>query len=170
MLEPVSAFLVERLYQFLPQWLDRRLLPPDRVAKKLEIDLRRDAPIEFWLGTDPPRVTLNFRVANHNSVVVELDRMLVDIWVGGPFVYGAPLLHRYALAPGETADLVLNTFFDRGHLTNFRSQVESSTGLLREVSVNGTAYFSYKVGWIRKDFIFRQTKVSPEGLPKQAQP
>lgn len=167
MWEPITGFFIERLYQLLPKWLDQRLLPPIKVAEKLEIDLQRDTPIEFWLGTDPPRVTVNLRVANHSPITVELDRTFMDIWVGAPFLYDAPLLHRYTLKPGEKERLVLNAFFDKGHLVNFRSQVEPHTGLLREVSISGTCYFVYRVGWIRKDFMFRQTKVAPEGLPKE---
>lgn len=168
MWETVGGFLVERLYQVGPRWLDRRLLPPAKVGKKIEIDLRGDSPLEFWLGTDPPRVTINIRVANHNNITVELDRLFTDIWCGGPFLYNAPMLHRYELPPGEHVDAILNAYFHKGSLVNFRSQVDPSTGLLREVSINGTAYFVYKVGWIRKDFLFRRSKVAPEGLPKES--
>jgi len=70
------------------------------------------------------------------------------------------------LQPGQRIELYLPAYFHPGHVTQIKNQLDASTGLIREVTVQGKAYFEYRVGWIRKDVLLRHLNIPPMGLPK----
>ena len=99
--ETIGSFLVERLYHFLPRWLERRMLPPARVQSEIDVDLRRQSPVNVS-GGEVPTINLWFEVTNQSQIDITLDRLLLEVWFGQPTFRGA-ILGRIDIARRSSA-------------------------------------------------------------------
>ena len=54
LLEPLHGFFVERVWEFLPRFVARRIAPLETVASEVRIELRPLVPIEIYLGSPIP--------------------------------------------------------------------------------------------------------------------
>lgn len=81
--------------------------PDDRtaLAGRIFIDLRSMSPIQINLTGQTPDVSLWFKADNRSDIEVELDRLLVEVWIGQPVIEGA-VLHRHGLRPNSWDDTI----------------------------------------------------------------
>ena len=73
------------------------------LAGRLFIELRSQSPIQLQLAGPLPDITLWFKADNRSQLQVELDRLLVEVWMQQPLAEGA-VLHRYIVKPNEWID------------------------------------------------------------------
>src|SRR2546426_5204360 len=100
----IALYIFEKVLTVLPRWLARRVLPPERIAEQVEIDLRRINPIGIhFRSMEFPCVEAWFRISNQSLVDLILDRLLVDLWVSQPTLQGA-VLHRIEIPRRSTKD------------------------------------------------------------------
>ncbi len=145
MFETLLSFLLERVVDVLPRWISRWLAPPERIARQVEIDLRRINPVNIILRADVPNMGLWFRISNMSPVDLVLDRLLVELWVGQPTLRGA-VLERLHVPRGKSVE---DVYFWHDLGPNQQEQIRSriKDGLLSvQVYVYLKAYFESRVG------------------------
>ena len=158
--ETIGSFLVERLYHFLPRWLERRMLPPANVQKEIRIDLRRQNPVSVQ-GGEVPTIWLWFEISNLSQIDITLDRLLFDVWFGQPTLRGA-ILGRAEIAKRSTAtDIHFWTALDAQQVAQIKRYLGNP---LPEVTVNFSAYFESRIGWLTVQSYVRHEHVSVTGL------
>lgn len=145
MFEPLVSFIVERAVDVLPRWLALWLAPPERIARQVEIDLRRVNPVNITLRAEVPNVSLWFRISNMSPVDLVLDRLLVEFWVGQPTLQGA-VLDRLRVPRGKSLEDV-HFWQDLGPHQQEQVRGRVKDGLLSvPVHLYLKAYFESKVG------------------------
>jgi len=132
---------------WLPTFLLRMTLRPEKVAAKIHIDLRGENPIDLSLNSEVPNVSVYFEITNLSPLDLTLDRLLVEIWFGQPTLV-ATLLRRYTLPAGQ----ITKNVFLRHMLSNAqRSQIQdfmNSGGTRGQIHIYLTAYLESRVGRI----------------------
>lgn len=76
------------------------------LAGRLFIDLRGNSPIQIQLAGSLPDIRLWFKADNRSSLEVELDRLLVEVWLGQPIAEGA-MLNRVMLGPNQWNETIM---------------------------------------------------------------
>lgn len=131
----------------LPGWLIRHYYNPQSVSQLIDVDLRSNKPIIISFGTEIPSVDLYFQIYNKSHFDLVLDRLLVNLWIGQPTLYGA-ILRRYDLPKRERTDNI-----SYRHLLTLPQQEQIKKRregqlLGTPVTITITAYFESKIGVI----------------------
>ncbi len=145
----IALYLLEKVLDLLPRWMVRRLLPPQRIAQQIEIDLRRINPIAIsFKSTEFPCVDAWFRISNQSQVNLVLDRLLIDLWVNQPMLRGTVL--RRAEIPRRTTKDDVHFWHDltTTQEERVRKHVDEKGILTVPVAINLDAYFESKVGFV----------------------
>ena len=71
--------------KYLPNWLIRIFLKKDRIAKKLLISLNPGYGIELQ-NSSIPQLSIQIVLTNHSPIVITVDRIHVQFWLGQPVV------------------------------------------------------------------------------------
>ncbi len=145
MFEAIVSFIIEKILDVLPRSVARWFIPPAKIAKQVEIDLRRIHPIDISLGSEIPRLALYFRISNLSPVNLVLDRLLIDLWLRQPALQGA-ILERYDLPRRSTRD---DIFFKDQLTVSQQAQIRRYVdGKLLSVpaTIHLKAYFDSKIG------------------------
>ncbi len=145
----IALYLFEKVLDLLPRWMVRWLLPPQRIAEQVDIDLRRINPIAIsFKSTEFPCVDAWFRISNQSQVNLILDRLLIDLWVNQPMLRGA-VLRRAEIPRRSTKDDIhfwhhlMTTQEER-----VRKHVDEKGILTVPVAIYVDAYFESKVGLV----------------------
>jgi hypothetical protein len=163
--ETIGSFLVERLYHFLPRWLERRMLPPSKVQAEIDVDLRRLSPVNVS-GGEVPSVSLWFEITNRSQIVITLDRLLLEVWFGQPTFRGA-ILSRIEIQPRSTTKdaVYFWTPLDGQQVAQIKRYLESGTpGNPVAITAEISAYFVSRLGWLRVDRHLNETNVRRVGI------
>ncbi len=89
MFEHVASSLLAKLLAKLPGWLLRRFMKPEKLASKLVLDLRSNAPGKLSDSGAVPQLELWLRITNHSAFPVVLDRVDLEVWLDQPFARAA---------------------------------------------------------------------------------
>jgi len=148
MLDAVFSYLISKMIDMFPGLVTRRFISPTKLAEMVEVDLRRASPINISFGSSIPSLSLWFRISNKSLVNLVLDRLLIDLWIGQPFLHGA-ILSQYIVSKQSSIE---NAYFNT-KLTNpqqdwIRKHVSGQL-LSVPVTITVEAYFESKVGTIR---------------------
>lgn len=93
--------MADLLVSLFPTAIAKLLMRAECVPDDLEVDLRSNRGFVLSLGSAIPEVDIWLRITNKNPINVTVDRILYDVWMGGPVVDGT-LLHRYELSARQT--------------------------------------------------------------------
>jgi hypothetical protein len=145
MVGSIASFMIEKILDILPGSMARLLISPQKIASRVEIDLRSANPIDISFGTEIPRLSLSFRISNMSLFDLVLDRLLIDLWVGQPTLRGA-ILERHKVLKRASTD---NVYF-----TNQLTVPQPVP-----VTINVTAYFDSKIGAVDVQTRFERTEV-----------
>jgi excisionase family DNA binding protein len=165
------AILARDLDNFLGR--ERGAGRPDErtaLATRLFIDLRGNSPIQINLTGPEPDISLWFKADNRSSMEVELDRLLVEVWLGQPFVEGA-VLNRYTLRPNAWDDSIrFHQYLSRDRadiLTQRLADSKGQSGGATDLRLQLTAYFNSPFGSLAvyNNMIQRQRGEFPIQLP-----
>jgi hypothetical protein len=150
-LDVLVQYLFEKLIVAIPRRLARVLLSPEKVASKVVVDLRSGNPINISFGSSVPDITISFRISNMGPVDLELDRLLVNLWVGQPTLQTA-VLHMHTIPRRKEKEIYLNAHLSAPQQEQIRREVKG--GLLPHLTLYVDAYLESKVGMvhIRKHF------------------
>lgn len=143
--EAIASSLIEKVLSFLPGWLARHFISTEKIAKQVEVDLRRINPIEISFGTEIPRLSLYFRISNLSPVGLVLDRLLIDLWVGQPTLRGAILEHYNLPKRSSREDIFYTDQLTVPQQQQIREKVNGQL-LSVPVTIHTKAYFDSKVG------------------------
>jgi hypothetical protein len=145
--EAITSTIFEKLLDRLPGWLGCLFVSPKKIASKVEIDLRRDNPIEINLGTEIPRLDIRFRITNLSSVNLVLDRLLINLWVGQPTLNEA-ILVRYDVPRKDSREDIYFTYqLSVPQQEQIRKKVKGER-LSVPITIHVKAYFDSKVGFV----------------------
>jgi hypothetical protein len=145
MVEAIVSFIVEKVLDILPRSIARCFISPLKIASKVEIDLRREHPIDINFGSEIPRLSLSFRISNLSPVDLVLDRLLIDLWFRQPTLRGA-ILERYGVRRNSSRDDVY--FTDQltvSQQEQIRRHVDGKL-LSVPVTIHIKAYFDSRIG------------------------
>jgi hypothetical protein len=125
--------------------------PDERKALegRLFIDLRGNSPIQIQLAGPLPDVSLWFKADNRSALEVELDRLLVEVWLGQPITEGA-VLSRVTLAPNQWYEAIRFHQYltrDQADLARLRLGDPSHVGDMF-LRVQANAYFNTPFGTV----------------------
>jgi excisionase family DNA binding protein len=139
------------------------------LASRLFIDLRGNSPIQINLTGNLPDISLWFKADNRSSLEVELDRLLVEVWLGQPFAEGA-VLHRHVLRPNSWDDSVwFHQFLSRDRVEMLVQRLTDSRGQggATDLRLQLTAHFNSPFGTVTiyNNMIQRQKGEFPIQLP-----
>jgi hypothetical protein len=159
--ETIGSFLVERLYNVLPRWLDRRMLPLARVQGDILINLRRENGL-YVQGGEVPSVSVTFEVDNRSPIDITLDRLLLEVWFGQPTFRGA-ILNRYDI-PRRTKNE--QVFFWTAVTAEQVAQIKRAVLVATQsaVTLNVRAYFTSRLGWLTVEARLSQQHTQVTGL------
>jgi len=152
----------EEARTMLPGWLRSRRRRRETIQDQIVIDLRSVNPIDISFGSDVPRITVYFRIANMSPVDLVLDRLLVNLWVGQPTL-NAAILHRQEV-PRRNEEIV--SFAEPLSLPQqeqMQHQVRDNM-LDTTVYIYVDAYFDSKIGQVHVEERFERQDV-PCRLP-----
>jgi len=140
------------------------MLPPARVQQGIDVDLRREAPVNVS-GGEVPTCTLFFEVTNQSQIDITLDRLLLEVWFGQPTFRGA-ILGRVDIARRTSAkDLYFWTALDAGQVGQIKRHLAQGTpGNPMAITVQVTAYFASRLGWLKVDRHLNETNVRLVGI------
>lgn len=119
---------------------------PEKLASKLALDLRSNAPGKLSDSGAVPQLELWLRITNHSAFPVVLDRVDLEAWFGQPFARAA-VIERIEIAPhSDVAGPKVVIFLAETQLACLRQamRVPSSKP---ELTLQVTAYFISKLGW-----------------------
>lgn len=143
-LKAVGMTLGQMAVRWLPRFLLKRLVPTDSLIEEVDIDLRSTNPINFALSKKVPELSVWLRITNRSLLEISLDRILMEIWVGQPLLWGG-VFEPKTLEPRSTIEDV----YFRSKLSNSQvEQIEANVddGDIREISIQANAYFNSKSG------------------------
>ena len=151
--EFISSFLFEKIFQILPRTLSRLFISPKKIAAQIEIDLRSSNPIDISFGGEIPDVSLYFRITNKGPVDLELDRVLVDFWVGQPTIKGAILMRQNVRRRSTIDDVFFTAQLSSPQQDQIKRKIEGKI-ISEKIHITADAYFNSKIGTvhIRKFF------------------
>ena len=138
------------------------------IARRLFIDLRGNGPIQINLAGPQPDISLWFKVDNRSSIEVELDRLLVEVWLGQPLAEGA-VLNRHPLKPNTWDESIrFHQFLARDQADLARQRLadpQQAPGM--SLRIQATAYFDTPFGTVvvYNNMIQRQKGEFPVILP-----
>jgi excisionase family DNA binding protein len=125
--------------------------PDERKALegRLFIDLRGNGPIQIQLAGALPDIALWFKVDNRSTLEVELDRLLVEVWLGQPIVEGS-VLHRATLGPNQWNEGVrFHQYLTRDQAEEIRQRLgDSRQASNMSLRVQASAYFNTPFGTV----------------------
>lgn len=159
----IASFILEKMLNVVPGWLARRFISGNMIAGQIEVDLRRMNPIEISFGTEIPRLNLYFRISNLSPLDLVLDRLLIDVWVGQPTLWGA-ILTRYSIPKRSSRE---DIYFAHQLTVPQQEQIQKKViGQLLSVpvTIHAEAYFDSKVGVIYVDKRIEHRDVPCKGL------
>ncbi|MGI8551316.1 MAG: hypothetical protein ACR2PL_11110 [Dehalococcoidia bacterium] len=163
----LHGFLVERVYEFLPRWIARRIVPTDVLAQEVRIGLRPNIPVEVQFGTTVPYLGICLRLTNLSLANVKLDRLVYDVWFGQPTVK-ASHVEPCKIAWRSSEDILLRENLNADQRQQIQSQAKGE--VIELVTINMTAYFESKGGPFEvreriehRDIVCRGIAVKPEG-------
>jgi hypothetical protein len=142
-LELLHGFAVERLYEFLPRAIARRIAPPETIAREVRIDLRPLVPIEVQFGASIAHLNICFRITNLSLVSLELDRLFYDVWFGQPTLEAQDMKPRH-IERRSIEDIYLRHQLHSAQAGQIRSQANGQ--VIESVHVDVTAHFESKSG------------------------
>lgn len=134
----------------IPAWLIRYFYGPDKIAERVDIDLRSNNPINISFNVDVPEINFYFYINNRSPFDLTLDRLLIDLWVGQPTLKGS-VLRRYVIPKGESIN---NIYFSCPLTSQQQNQIKKQCSgqlLSVPVSLTITAYLESKIGMICVD-------------------
>jgi len=143
LIEPLQGFFVERVWEFLPRLIARRIAPLETVASEVRIELRPLVPIEIHFGSSIPSFGMCLRITNLSLVGLKLDRLLYEVWIGQPTVKASHLEPR-KIARRSVEDILLREQLTAEQQAQIRSQAKGQ--VVEDLTVNVTAYFESKNG------------------------
>ncbi len=148
LLRTLAEILAKWAVRVLPQFLSRRLLPPARVAARVEIELRREYPVDISANAVVPTLSVWFEIANRGVVDVTLDRLLItELWVGQPVLYGGAILERYTIPrAGRRDDLRFAVVLTAAQVAQFKQALVDNPLAPQPVEVHLVAYFDSPAG------------------------
>lgn len=141
--ELLHGFFVERVYEFLPRWIARRIVPTDVLAQEVQIALRPNIPIEVQFGTSVPYLGVCLRITNSSLAGVKLDRLVYEVWFGQPTVNGQHVEPRN-IARRSFEDILLRDNVNGDQRQQIRSQANGQ--VIELVTINVMAYFESRSG------------------------
>lgn len=143
------------------------------LANRLFIDLRSTSPIQINLTGMMSEISVWFKADNRSEIEVELDRLLVEVWIGQPIVEGA-VLHRHLLKPNSWDDSIrFHKYLSRDERDLFVQRLTSMQGGgSTDLRPQLTAYFNTPFGSVvvYNNMIIRQKGEYPVQLPPPAIP
>jgi hypothetical protein len=129
------------------------------IAHQVDIDLRGDAAVTFQMTSQIPQLFLWFEVANRSPVDLQLDRMLLEVWINTPLIYGGPILNRVPLPSGKKlGNVYFAAMLSAGQVAEIR-RMTTPQGYIDGVQVRVTAYFQAREGWIEVSKQITRSKV-----------
>jgi len=160
----------------LPSWIVGRFYPDNKVAANVAVDLTSVRRIDFRFSGDIPEILVALRVTNLNPFPVQLDRLVVDLWIGQPVVKNHPVfvdrtVGAYSVDPPVVWDSgVLNTHapvliefqLDELKLASIRQQVQGgrlTNNLILRIDAHGIAL---RRAWSKRN---QRIEVSTDELP-----
>lgn len=158
MVGSIASFMIEKILDILPGSMARLLISPQKIASRVEIELRSANPIDISFGTEIPRLSLSFRISNMSLFDLVLDRLLIDLWVGQPTLRGA-ILERHKVPKRASTD---NVYFTNQLTAPQQEQIKTHRNgqiLSVPVTMNVTAYFDSKIGAVDVQTRFERTEV-----------
>ncbi|MFV2044557.1 MAG: hypothetical protein ACC700_15150 [Anaerolineales bacterium] len=147
----LAQYLFEKLIVAIPRRLARVLLSLERVASQVVIDLGSANPIDISFGSSVPNITISFRISNMSPGDLQLDRLLVDLWIGQPTLQAA-ILHIHKIPRREEKELYLKAQLSGAQQGQIRREVRN--GFLPRLTIYVDTYLASKVGMVhmRKHF------------------
>jgi len=147
-----SVFL-EWLFRVLPPFIAKRFISPEKLATKIDIELTRHSPASVQQSANVavafPELILSFEILNRSPIDIELERMLIDVWIG-PMILRGAILKRQMVKHGQRSDSG-EVYFWTPLTTNQMEVVKVSRegNLLPAIQVKVLAYFDTKLGRVK---------------------
>ena len=161
-MEWISAKVLETVLVNLPRWLISYFISPQKIADKVNIDLRSNNPIDISFGSDVPNIQIYFKISNMSLFNLVLDRLLiVDLWIGQPTLHGA-ILERHDVPKSDIKD---DVYFIEQLSSPQQEQIKkhvSNNFLSVPVKFHVKAYFESKIGLIYVENRFEQSNIKVE--------
>ncbi|SRR5713226_1200433 len=130
----------------LPAFLVRSVTDPEKVLKRVEIRLREETPIYVSLGAAVPMVDIYFEIANHSTLDLVLDRMLVEVWFGQPTFNGAILRRHPVPAEATVKSVYFRHMLADTQARQIKAFTDAPQGNMGSLHIYLIAYFESKVG------------------------
>jgi len=147
LLGSIASYFIQKVLDMLPETLICLLVPAQKIASQVELDLRRTNPIDICFGTDIPRISIYFRISNMSPVNLILDRLLIEFWVGQP-TFRRAILQRYDVPKRSSRE---DVYFSEQLTIPQQEQIKKHVDgkLVSEpITLYLRAYFESKVGFI----------------------
>lgn len=143
--DPITSYILGKILDMLPNWISRRITPPSKIAGQIDVDLNRANPISLYLNQTNSYVELYFEIANASPVDINLDRLLINMWMGQPLVRDA-VLERFDILKKTTRDDIwINIPLNDQHVNQIKSSLNSQR-LIDQINLEISVYFDSKLG------------------------
>ena len=160
-MEWIITKVLETVLVNLPRWLISCFISPQKIADKVNIDLRSNNPIDISFGSDVPNIQIYFKISNLSLFNLVLDRLLiVDLWIGQPTLHGA-ILERHDVPKGIKDDVYFIEQLSSPQQEQIKKHV-SNNFLSVPVKFHVKAYFESKIGLIYVEKRFEQSNIKVE--------
>lgn len=159
MVETFFGYFLGKIIDLIPGFLLRIVLSPEKVARKLTIDLWRNFPMRVSLAGSVPSIEIWFTTTNFNYIDVSLDRLLVELWLTQPLTDVVLLARQDIPRLSSVSEIRLSSH----QLSRAQRQwIETRTAAGRTTepfTLHIDAYFQSRVGWIHIKHSLQQQSV-----------
>jgi len=121
-------------------------MKPEKLASKLVLDLRSNAPGKLSDSGAVPQLELWLRITNHSAFPVVLDRVDLEVWLDQPFARAAVIERNEIARHSDVEGLRVVIYLSETQLAHLR-QAMRVPSWKSELTLQVTAYFISKLGW-----------------------
>lgn len=134
------------IISYLPAFLLRIFLKPEKIIKQVHLELRSENPISINLSSEVPSIELFFNVTNISPLDFILDRLLIEMWFGQPTFHQSVLKRYYIPAREITKNIYFRYELASTQVNQIRKFIENDKR--GSIHIYLTAYLESKVGVI----------------------
>jgi hypothetical protein len=147
MIDSAITLVFEKLLSHLPNWLISRMYPTAKIESEIKIELRSNRPIVIS-RTDIPSISIYFTITNLSLVDLILDRLLIELWISQPTLYGA-VLERSKVPKRDDTTIYFTGLLTGPQIEHIKKHTHDRT--IAEIQISTKAYFESKSGIIKKE-------------------
>lgn len=141
----VSLWCGSQAARVLPPIMLKRFFSTKKVEQEIGIDWSSKQAARIGLNASCPNIEISLRIENRSLVPVILDRMIVQVWIGQPFIEA---INAYRMPIGARKNIdqhITREYLSENQIKAFASYLNGKQ-LKERLSVSADLFFDCDVG------------------------